>query len=224
LPVAGQGSAAFGVLAALLAAVGLYGVMAYNMSRRTSEIGIRIALGARPDDIRRLALGESLRLTGAGVMVGIPGALAAGRLVRGLLYGIRATDPWVLGAAALVMITAALLAGWLPAARAARIDPNSALRQGCLRHLQREFISDSRPRGAALQLPCDAWVGSSPSVGVADSVFPHDHCNPERPVGIQGRWVRGAVCHQVRQGTRRRDDVGRGCSQLTRNHQRGDLR
>jgi ABC-type antimicrobial peptide transport system permease subunit len=81
--------------------------MAYNMSRRTSEIGIRMALGARPDDIRRLALGESLRLTGAGVMVGIPGALAAGRLVRGLLYGIRATDPWVLGAAALVMIAVA---------------------------------------------------------------------------------------------------------------------
>jgi predicted permease len=123
-------SAAFGALAALLAAVGLYGVMAYNMSRRTSEIGIRMALGARPDDIRRLALGESMRLTGAGVMVGVPGALAAGRLVRGLLYGIRATDPWVLGAAALVMIAVALFAGWLPAARAARIDPNSALRQG----------------------------------------------------------------------------------------------
>ena len=100
-----------------------------GVSRRTSEIGIRMAFGARPDDIRRLALGESLRLTGAGVMAGIPGALAAGRLVRGLLYGIRATDPWVPGAA-LVMIAVALLAGWLPAARAARIEPNSALRQG----------------------------------------------------------------------------------------------
>jgi predicted permease len=123
-------SAAFGILAALLAAVGLYGVMAYNMSRRTTEIGIRMALGARPGDIRRLALRESLQLTAAGVIVGIPGALAAGSLVRGLLYGMTATDPWVFGAATLVMIAVALLAGWLPAARAARTDPNTALRQG----------------------------------------------------------------------------------------------
>ena len=123
-------SAAFGALAALLAAVGLYGVMAYSMSRRTSEIGIRLALGARPGDIRRLALGESLRLTGIGVVVGVPAALAAGRMVHSLLYGISATDPWVLGTAAGVMVTVALIAGWLPAARAARIDPNAALRQG----------------------------------------------------------------------------------------------
>jgi len=123
-------SAAFGALAALLAAVGLYGVMAYSMSRRTSEIGIRMALGARPGDIRRLALGESLRLTGIGVVVGVPAALAAGRMVHSLLYGISATDPWVLGTAAGVMVTVALIAGWLPAARAARIDPNAALRQG----------------------------------------------------------------------------------------------
>jgi ABC-type antimicrobial peptide transport system permease subunit len=104
--------------------------MSYSMSRRTSEVGIRMALGARPGDIRRLALGESLRLTVAGVIVGVPGALAAGRLVRGLLYGMSATDPWVLSAAAVLMVAVALLAGWLPAARAARIDPNSALRQG----------------------------------------------------------------------------------------------
>jgi predicted permease len=123
-------SAAFGALAALLAAVGLYGVMAYAMSRRTGEIGIRMALGAQPGDIRWLALSESLRLICAGVVVGIPVALAAGSLVRGLLYGMSATDPWVLALAALVMIAVALLAGWLPAARAARIDPNSALRQG----------------------------------------------------------------------------------------------
>jgi predicted permease len=123
-------SAAFGALAALLAAIGLYGVMAYNMSRRTGEIGIRMALGARPGDIRRLALRDSLRLTLAGVAVGIPGALVAGRLVRGLLYGMSATDPWVLGASALAMIAVALLAGWFPASRAARIDPTSALRLG----------------------------------------------------------------------------------------------
>jgi predicted permease len=123
-------SAAFGGLAVLLAAVGLYGVMAYTMSRRTSEIGIRIALGAQPGDIRWLALRESLRLIVAGVMVGIPVTLAAGSLVRGLLYGMSATDPWVLGIAASVMFAVTVLAGWLPAERAARIDPNSALRQG----------------------------------------------------------------------------------------------
>ena len=122
-------SAAFGVLALLLAAVGLYGVMAYAMSRRISEIGIRMALGARPGDIRWLALNETLRLVAAGVIVGVPVALGGGRLIRGLLYGTSATDPRVLGTAAVVMIAAALLAGWLPAARAARIDPNSALRQ-----------------------------------------------------------------------------------------------
>ena len=123
-------SAAFGILAIMLAAVGLYGVMAYSMSRRTNEIGIRIALGARPGDIRRLALNESLRLTAVGAIVGFPCALAAGKLVHGLLYGMSSADPWVLGAAALVMITVGVIAGWIPASRAARIDPNCALRQG----------------------------------------------------------------------------------------------
>ena len=123
-------STAFGALALLLAGVGLYGLMAYNMSRRANEIGIRMALGARPGDIRWLALGESLRLTGVGLVVGASAALATGRLVRGLLWRTSPTNPWVLGSAALVMIAVALLAGWLPAARASRIDPNSALRQG----------------------------------------------------------------------------------------------
>jgi predicted permease len=123
-------SAAFGALAVLLAAVGLYGVMAYAMSRRTSEIGIRMALGAKPGDIRWLALRESLGLIGAGMVVGVPATLGAGRLVHGLLYGMSASDPWVLGTAAIVMLAVALVAGWLPASRAARVDPNSALRQG----------------------------------------------------------------------------------------------
>ncbi len=123
-------SAAFGALAALLASVGLYGVVAYSMSRRTSEIGIRMALGARPSEIRRMALSESLRLTAAGMLVGIPGALAVGKLARGLLTGMSTADPWVLGAAALLLIAAGLAAGWIPASRAARVDPNSALRQG----------------------------------------------------------------------------------------------
>jgi hypothetical protein len=122
-------STAFGVLAALLAAVGLYGVMTYAMSRRTSEIGIRLALGAQSRDIRWLVLGESLRLIGAGVLAGVPVALVAGRFAHGLLYGISANNPWVLGTATLLMLVVTLLAGWLPAARAARIDPNAALRQ-----------------------------------------------------------------------------------------------
>jgi ABC-type antimicrobial peptide transport system permease subunit len=89
-----------------------------------------MALGARPADIRLLALTESMRLTAAGVVLGIPGAIAAGSLVRSLLYGMSATDLWVYAAATLLMIAIALLAGWLPASRAARTDPNAALRQG----------------------------------------------------------------------------------------------
>jgi predicted permease len=123
-------SAAFGTLAILLAAVGLYGVMAYGMSRRRSEIGIRMALGARPDDIRRLALSESLRLIAGGLIIGVPGALAGGKLVQGLLSGMSPADPMALAGAGLVMVAAGLIAAWIPAARAARIDPNSALRQG----------------------------------------------------------------------------------------------
>ncbi|HEY3837103.1 MAG TPA: ABC transporter permease [Bryobacteraceae bacterium] len=122
-------SAAFGALAVLLAAVGLYGVMAYNMSRRTPEIGIRMALGARPEDIRALALRESLRLAAAGVALGLLGSLAAGRFVRSLLFDTSSTDPRLLGAAILLMAAVALSASWLPAVRAARTDPNSALRR-----------------------------------------------------------------------------------------------
>jgi predicted permease len=122
-------SAAYGALAAFLAAMGLYGVMAYNMSRRTAEIGIRMALGARPDDIRRMALGEAFHLSATGLAIGIPTALAAGRLVSTLLYGMTAADPWVIGAAAALMTAVTIFAGWLPASRAARIDPNTALRR-----------------------------------------------------------------------------------------------
>jgi predicted permease len=123
-------SAAFGTLAILLAAVGLYGVMAYGMSRRRGEIGIRMALGARPDDIRRLALSESMRLIAGGLIIGVPGALAGGKLVQGLLSGMSPADPMALAGAGLVMVAAGLIAAWIPAARAARTDPNSALRQG----------------------------------------------------------------------------------------------
>jgi ABC-type antimicrobial peptide transport system permease subunit len=122
-------STAFGALAALLAAVGLYGVMAYDMSRRTSEIGIRMALGAQSRDIWWMALRESLRLICAGVVGGVPAALTTMQFSAWAAVRHPRDRPWVLGVSTLVIFAVALLAGWLPAARAARIDPNSALRQ-----------------------------------------------------------------------------------------------
>ena len=89
-----------------------------------------MALGAGPDDIRHLALSESMRLIAGGLIIGVPGTLAGGELVQGLLSGMDPTDPWALAAAGLVIVTAGLIAAWIPAARAARTDPNSALRQG----------------------------------------------------------------------------------------------
>jgi ABC-type antimicrobial peptide transport system permease subunit len=114
----------------VLACLGVYGVITYNMARRTSEIGIRIAVGARPWDIKQLVFAESLRLIVAGVVLGIAPGLAATGLLRGLLYGISWMDPWVVGVACLTLAAVASLAAWLPAARAARIDPNMALRHG----------------------------------------------------------------------------------------------
>ena len=122
-------SATFGVLAISLAAVGLYGVMAYSMFRRTKEIGIRIALGARPREIQWMALGESFRLIGAGVTSGTLLALAAGRFARGMIDGGSTTSPWMLAIAIATMAAVATIAAWLPARRAARTDPNIALRQ-----------------------------------------------------------------------------------------------
>src|SRR5262249_33679145 len=137
-------SAAFGVLAVVLAAVGLYGVMAYAMSRRTGEIGIRMALGAQPRDIRWMALSEALRLICAGVMIGVPVALVAGTFVQRLLDGIRTIDPWVLSEASLSLVAVALVAGWLPppAQRVstptprcanAELHPSSLVTQSCRR-------------------------------------------------------------------------------------------
>jgi predicted permease len=123
-------AAAFGALASLLAAVGLYGVMAYNVSRRAKEIGIRMALGARPGHIRWLAMQEALGLTITGLIVGIPAALGGAGLVRGLLYRVNPRDTSVLICATALVLVVAVLAGWIPAARASRADPNVALRQG----------------------------------------------------------------------------------------------
>src|ERR1019366_1179587 len=121
-------SAFFGILATLLAAIGLYGVMAYTVTRRTREIGIRLALGAGRASLLKLVLLEVALLTAAGVAIAIPVALAVTRLVRSELYGIVPNDPLSIAAAAVVLSSVALLAGYIPAERATRVDPLTALR------------------------------------------------------------------------------------------------
>jgi predicted permease len=118
----------FSSCALLLAALGLYGVIAYSVDQRTREIGVRLALGARRRDVLRLVLEEGLRLTGAGVLAGSAAAFVVMRLVQSQLYGVTATDPTTYGAAAVVLGGAACLASTLPAWRAARTDPAVALR------------------------------------------------------------------------------------------------
>ena len=118
----------FGVLAALLAAIGLYGVMAYAVARRTREIGIRLALGAQPVSVLWLVLREALGLALIGMVIGLGGALLATRLISSLLFGLTPTDPPTIAIAALLMLAVAALAGYLPAHRASRVDPLVALR------------------------------------------------------------------------------------------------
>jgi predicted permease len=118
----------FGLLALILACVGLYGVTAYAVARRTSEIGIRMALGADRPNIVGLVLRGALLQLGAGLAIGIPVALAGGRRVGNQLYGVKSHDPVILGLAAAVLAACAVVAGFVPARRAASIDPMQALR------------------------------------------------------------------------------------------------
>ena len=118
----------FGILATLLAAIGLYGVMAYTVTRRTREIGIRLALGAGRANLLTLVMREVALLTVAGVAIAIPVALALTRLVRSELYGIVPNDPLSIAVAAILLTSVALLAGYIPAERATRVDPLRALR------------------------------------------------------------------------------------------------
>jgi macrolide transport system ATP-binding/permease protein len=118
----------FGLTALLLAAVGLYGMTAYSVARRTSEIGIRTALGATRARVVGMIVGGALRQIGVGLIIGIPAALACGRVLSNQLYGVKSTDPLILGGAALLLITAATVAGFAPALRASSINPVEALR------------------------------------------------------------------------------------------------
>jgi ABC-type antimicrobial peptide transport system permease subunit len=120
----------FGGLALLLAALGLYGVTSYAVSRRRTEIGIRMALGAAPGGVVRMVLRRVALLVGVGVIVGASASLWASKFVATLLYGLQPRDPFTLIAAALVLSLIGAVAGWIPARRAARIDPARVLREG----------------------------------------------------------------------------------------------
>jgi predicted permease len=122
-----QAYALFGGLAVVVAAIGLFGLMSYSVARRTNEIGIRMALGARRQDVLRLVLSESMVLVVAGVAIGLAIALAASRLVSTLLFGLAATDILSIAAAVIVMLAVSSIAGYLPARRASRVDPIVAL-------------------------------------------------------------------------------------------------
>jgi predicted permease len=121
-------SAGFGMLATLLAAIGLYGVMAFVVARRTKEMGIRMALGARQGAVVWLVMREVLLLVGIGLAAGIPASIALGRFVATQLYGVKAADPWVAGGTTLLLLAVSATAGLAPARRASRTDPILALR------------------------------------------------------------------------------------------------
>jgi ABC-type antimicrobial peptide transport system permease subunit len=118
----------FGLLGLVLAAVGIYGVMAYSVAQRTRELGIRIALGSDRNDVVRLVLREGMRLAGIGVAIGLLGAAGAARLVSGLLYGVSPLDPVAFSVVPLTLVAVAAAAVYLPARRASAVDPMRALK------------------------------------------------------------------------------------------------
>jgi ABC-type antimicrobial peptide transport system permease subunit len=119
---------AFAVLALVIACVGLYGTVSYSVARRTGEIGIRMALGAQRGGVLRMVLRDVLAMAAVGLAIGLGAALAASRFVQSFLYGVKPNDPLALAAAVAILLGAALVAGYVPAWRASRIDPMTAVR------------------------------------------------------------------------------------------------
>jgi putative ABC transport system permease protein len=118
----------FGTVALLLAAIGIYGLMAYSVAQRTQEMGIRMALGADRDTIRKLVVWQGMRLALVGVVVGIAASFGLTRLLSTFLFGVKPWDPAVFVSAPLILAAIALVAVWQPAARASKVDPMQALR------------------------------------------------------------------------------------------------
>jgi putative ABC transport system permease protein len=120
--------AVIGVMALILAAVGVYGVMAFTVQERTYEIGVRMAFGAQTSDVLRMIVGRGLLLAGIGLGIGLPITLGFTYMLRDWIYGIGAADPFTFGVIAAALLFAALVACWIPARRATRVDPMIALR------------------------------------------------------------------------------------------------
>jgi len=118
---------AFGLVALFLAGIGVYGVLACQVTERRREIGIRMALGSSAADVFRLVMRDGARITVLGILAGLAGTIGMARLMAGLLYGVKATDPIVVGAVAILLVTVAFIATWLPARRAAGVNPADAL-------------------------------------------------------------------------------------------------
>ena len=112
----------------MLAAVGLYGVMSFSVNQRTQEFGIRMALGAGAGDVFQLIVGHAVKLVAIGAAVGVAGALLSSKAIGSLLYGVKPADPWTFAAIVVVIAATALLASYLPARRAAKVDPLVAIR------------------------------------------------------------------------------------------------
>jgi ABC-type antimicrobial peptide transport system permease subunit len=123
-----QAYSVFAAIALFLASIGLFALMSYNVSRRTNEIGIRMVLGAQSVDVLRMVMNESVVVLAIGLGIGLAASLAAGRLIRSVLFGITATDPVSIVLAIVTLVIVAMVAAYLPARRASRVEPLNALR------------------------------------------------------------------------------------------------